>query len=68
MAILITMVMNTNAGTRTRTRTRTTTSMNMDTIMTMGIATGTKLTSMIRNTQQSLIAVSRGFELISPRN
>ena len=34
----------------------------------MGIAMGTRLISMIRNTRRSLIAESRGFALISPRN
>ena len=44
------------------------TTMSMDTITNMGIATGTRLISMIRNTRRSLIAERRGSALISPRN
>jgi hypothetical protein len=53
-AILTFMITVTNMGT------------NMDIVMAM--LTGTRLVSMIRNTQRSLIAERREFALISPRN
>jgi hypothetical protein len=55
-AILTFMIIVTNIGTTT----------NMDIVMAM--LTGTRLVSMIRNTQRSLIAERREFALISPRN
>jgi hypothetical protein len=55
-AILTFMITVTSMGTTT----------NMDIVMAM--LTGTRLVSMIRNTQRSLIAERREFALISPRN